>query len=105
MASAFEELDVQLAEYLKFLWETSQTYNVAGDTLSGVSHYTNAKRKTPFAWRLLGAWKRHEIPVQAPPMSRLMALAIAGAAMQASEPWFALSILASNSRIPSAHIC
>ena len=93
VASTFEELDMQLAEYLEFRWESSQTYNVAGDTLSGVSHYTNAKRKNPFAWRLLGAWKRHEIPVQAPPMSRLMALAIAGAAMQASEPRFALSIL------------
>ena len=92
-ASSYDELDMQLAEYLEFLWESGQRYNLAGDTLSGISHHTNAKRKIPFAWRLLTAWKRHEVPVQAPPMSRLMALAIAGAAMQASEAWFALSIL------------
>ena len=93
VAGTYELLDQQLGEYLEFLWETDQRYNLAGDTLSGVSHHTNAKRKLPFAWRLLSAWKRHEVPVRAPPMSRLMAQAIAAAALQDQQPWFGLSIL------------
>ena len=92
-AQNFEELDWQLSEYLEFLWEQDQRRGLAGDTLSGVSHYANAKRKIPFSWRLLAAWQRNEVPVRAPPMSRLMALAIAGAAALDNDGWFALSIL------------
>ena len=92
-AESYDELDYQIAEYLEFLWEADQKCNLAGDTISGISHQTNAKRKLPLSWRLLGAWKRHEVPIRAPPMSRLMALAIAGAALEAADPWFALSIM------------
>ena len=84
-ACSYQELDWQLAEYLEFLLETGQKYNLAGDTLSGISHHADAKRRLPFSWRLLGAWKKQEIPVRAPPMSRLMAHAIAGAALREND--------------------
>ena len=57
VASTYDQLEFQLSEYLEFLWEAGQRYNLAGDTLSGVTDHTNAKRKLPNSWRLLGSWR------------------------------------------------
>ena len=93
VASSYDQLDFQLSEYLEFLWEVGQRYNLAGETLSSASHRTHAERKLPYSWRLLGAWNTHKNPVRAPPMSRLVAHAMAAAALRDSQPWMALSIL------------
>ena len=57
LATTYEMLDWQTAEYVELLWEANQSYGLAGDTISSLIHFTNAKRKLPMAWRLFGAWK------------------------------------------------
>lgn len=63
-------LDLQLQEFLEFLWEEGESLSLAGDTLSAVQHFQpSAKRNINGAWKLLKAWQLHELPARAPPFT------------------------------------
>ena len=64
-----EELDEELIEYIDVLWEEGDPKGKAADTLSGLGHLVPSLRgKLRGAWSVYGAWTRHELPNQSPPL-------------------------------------
>lgn len=63
-------LDLQLQEFLEFLWEEGESLSLAGDSLSAIQHFQpSSKRNINGAWKLLKAWQLHELPARAPPFT------------------------------------
>ena len=80
-ASDYEQLDLQLCNFLEYVWQCGESKGLAGDTLSGVQHFLMVRRKFSGAWRLLTAWGKLEVPGRAPPMLPAVALGLAGLAL------------------------
>lgn len=65
------QLDLQVEEYIEFLWQDGEGVSLAGDTLSSLQYFQpSLKRCLPGGWRLLRTWQRHELPSRAPPFTR-----------------------------------
>ena len=73
------EATIEAAQaWVEECWNNGDSLSVAADTLSGLQHFISGfKGKLRFAWRLIGAWKRHELPKRAPPLLRVMVEAMA----------------------------
>ncbi|CAK0841817.1 unnamed protein product, partial [Prorocentrum cordatum] len=86
------DLDEQLMAYIEVLWAEGDPKAYANDLVAGIQHFMpRYRRALNGSWRLLGAWARAELPVRAPPLSKKVALGIAGyAAVQRS---YALGVL------------
>ena len=68
IAPTRQALDIQLQDYLDYLWQEGESISLAGDTISSIQHYQpNCKRHLPGSWRLLKAWQLHELPARTPP--------------------------------------
>ena len=64
-----------------FLFDTLTCKNIcyAGDAISGLQHFLPMlKCQLPTAWRLFGAWRKSEIPAQAPPFPDLVLAGLVG---------------------------
>ena len=62
LPSALHGLDDEAARYFDFLWEEGEPLSFGADLLSGLQHFLpETKRHLPFSWRLLGAWRKHEL--------------------------------------------
>ena len=85
-------LDTVTSEFIEMLWEEDEPLSYASDALSGLQFFMPGLRKhLPCSWRLIGAWKRAEIPDRASPF--LPAFAVAVAAFAAFTPSESLAIL------------
>ena len=73
----WEQMDAICSDYIEFLWDANQNLSMAADTLSGLQHVLMTRGKLPISWGFLTIWRSKEPPSRAPPMSELMALAIA----------------------------
>ena len=63
MPSKFEEMDGILQEFIEECWESGDTNNVVGNTLSALTHETpNLKGLLKGSWALLKCWQQHELP-------------------------------------------
>ena len=51
-----------------------------------------AKRALPLSWRLLKAWKKHELPAQAPPFSDLILAGLVGLSVSEGLPGLACAL-------------
>ena len=70
IATTRQALDVQLQDYLDWLWEEGESLSLAGDTLSAVQHFQpSCRRNLCGSWRLLKARQLHELPARAPPLT------------------------------------
>ena len=64
--------------YLEGGWADVDPLSLAGDTLSGISHFLpDMKPALKDAWRYYGAWRNKEIPTRAPPMLEYIVEAMA----------------------------
>ncbi len=73
------ELDREVSRALKSLWWEGEPKQWAADLLSGMQHfYPRARKNLPEAWRLFGAWCRKESTKPAAPMTKEVALGVAG---------------------------
>ncbi len=78
LGTTVERLDMQLVEYIEYLWERGMSCSNAANTISGVQHFLGTPRNAlTSAWSLLSVWRRHEIPIQAPPMPVLVLVGMA----------------------------
>ncbi len=72
-----EEVDTQLAEYIVYLWERGLSCSNAANTISAAQHFLGTVRNTlRVSWSLLTVWRRHEQPIQAPPMPVLVLVGV-----------------------------
>jgi integrase len=92
-AATWVRLEKLLMRYIEELWATGEGKTLANNTLSGVQHYLSTRRQMPGAWALLTTWGRLEVPARAPPVSRDLALALAGEACEQGREDFATLIL------------
>ena len=73
LGTTVDELDMQIAEYIEYLWERGISCSTAANTISGVQRFLGTQRNAlKVAWSLLTVWRRHEQPIQAPPMPVLV---------------------------------
>ena len=73
------ELDLILCKYMDFLWEDGEAVDLAGSTLSAIEfRILPLRKKLSGAWKLIGCWRKLELPLQAPPLPVQVALALAG---------------------------
>eukprot|EP00971_Amphidinium_carterae_P120990 2396895-Amphidinium_carterae.1 len=80
------------SHYLEVLWHEGEPKAWAADCLSGLHHFCPyTRRHLPQAWRLYGAWGRHELPLRASPLP--MSLAYALADVMQSRGWHGTSFL------------
>ena len=94
LPSALHGLDDEAARYFDFLWEEGEPLSFGADLLSGLQHFLpETKRHLPFSWRLLGAWRKHELPSRAMPFLPSFALALAGWFHRRGERGAALAVL------------
>jgi len=72
------EFDLLVLDIMDMAWQEGEPRNLLGDVLSGLGHFTPPlKRNLTCCWRLYDAWGRSELPARAPPLTPLMAVAIA----------------------------
>jgi len=72
------EFDLLVLEIMDMAWQEGEPRNLIGDVLSGLGHFTPPlKRNLTSSWRLYDAWGRSELPARAPPLTPLMAVALA----------------------------
>ena len=89
-----EDLDEEIQSYAEVLWEEGEPKALLADLLSGLKNIH--ERLSGFlkgSWRLYTVWCRSEVGAKATPMTRRIARAMAGKALQ--KRWFhtALQIL------------
>ena len=73
--------DALLSEYLLYAWESGETRGDAGSALSAsVSQFPEMRGRGQLvqSWYALNAWGRPELPLRAPTMPAVVALALAG---------------------------
>ena len=93
-AMTYEELDLQAAEYVEFLWDANQSLEIGLNTASGIQHVLYQRRALKKTWALLDVWRKHEPPVQAPPIDRSWLFAMAMYAITVlGEVAFGISLL------------
>ena len=80
LADDWERLDLQLGNFIEYLWSEGETRQRAADSLSGAQHFLQTRRHFPGAWRLLSTWQRMEMPDRAPPLPPLVLFALCGLA-------------------------
>ena len=72
-------LDDALGSYLEYLYQEGDPLGYAGDAISGLQHFLPMlKRQLPTACRIFGAWRKSEIPAQAPPFPDLVLAGLVG---------------------------
>ena len=87
-------LDDQFREYLCWLWEEGESRSWASYALAGAQHFSpEIRRQIPAAWRLLGAWQKHEVPVRAPPLSWIIVEAMAWIALRNQRTDIAVALM------------
>ena len=70
-------LDCCLCNYIRFLWRDGESRGLAGDTLSGITHFVKPLRgQLKGAWRVFSEWQINEPSVQAPPLPYQVLLAL-----------------------------
>ncbi len=92
-ACNWSKLEKAVMKYIEELWITGEGKTLANNTLSGTQHFLNSRRQMPGAWALLTTWGRLEVPGRAPPVTRDLALALAGEALIAGREDFACLVL------------
>ena len=93
LPSKYDEVDRLAAMFVEQLWDEGDSKYLAQDTLSGLQHFEpQLKRRLLQSWRLIRAWRQHEIPTRAPPFTPTTLAVLAGW-MQQRRPDFALAIV------------
>lgn len=78
-----DDFDEAASEYVEACWAEGATLGEANDALSGLTHFLpRVAGKLRQAWRLTKAWGRAEPPTRAAPISPLIVLGLAGAAIR-----------------------
>ena len=91
---SFTDLDSQLSSFVELCWEEGDPVGYASDAICGVQHYLpRARRHLACSWRLLGAWKKHELPCRATPFLPAFVAAVAGWFCAHSLPGTAAALL------------
>lgn len=68
-ASDMEDLDEQVGDWIQIQFARGAPLNVVADALSGLHFFVpSTKKRLPLSWRLLGTWRRMEVPSRAPPL-------------------------------------
>jgi hypothetical protein len=87
-------LDEQFADWIKTAYEEGETRGLVGDALSGIQHFVpSLKRNLNMSWRLYNAWQKSELPAQAPPITLLLAMAVAGLPVEMNYTGFAVVLM------------
>lgn len=77
--TSLSDLDGLVSDYICFLWEDGDTIGTAGNTISGLQHFYSPCRKHLYgSWHLFSAWRKRELPAQAPPLPLLFMFAFVG---------------------------
>ncbi|CAK0796360.1 unnamed protein product, partial [Prorocentrum cordatum] len=79
-ADHIDQLDLLVADWIKWLWTEGHPQGLAGNTLSAVQFFLRKKRILPASWRLLRAWQRLELPQRVLPMPDVVLTALAATA-------------------------
>ena len=78
------ELDDLIARWIESCWEEGEQLALAANTISGLQHFIRPLRGHLHAsWKLIGAWRKKELPAQAPPIPLFVVSALCGAVLEA----------------------
>lgn len=92
-ANAIEELDPLCEEFVECQWIKGTPLGLIGDALCGLQHYwPQVKGQLRGPWKLYRNWRRIEVPQRAPPLPRVIALALIGLFLEWEEPQMAFLI-------------
>jgi integrase len=79
LPTLYEALDRLMCLYIEELWNDGQGQSTANYALAALHYFVPASRhQLKLAWRLVGAWKKLELPARAGPLSPLMLWAMVG---------------------------
>ena len=92
-AESWDELDVQACFWLEYLWHEGKKKSVAADSLSGIQHLLQSKRRLPGAWSLWSVWQKLEPAQQAPPLPVVLLLALCDLAREQKLPELVVYLL------------
>ena len=82
MPSTVEATDTAISDCLESMWENGSPMGVAGDLISGLSHFMPSLAKgLTESWRLFKVWQRNEMPNRAPPVWLHLVHALMGYAL------------------------
>ena len=88
------ELDHLLGRYLETLYHEGDTIGLAGDTLCGLTHFLpHLRGSLQYSWCLFKAWRKTELPCQAPPFDDLIVSGLAGLALRVGQLPLAASLM------------
>lgn len=93
LASTLAALDKQMSDYVEHLWFDGEGKSMGNDTISGVQYHLNVKSCFYASWKLLGVWKKLELPERALPCPLVLALSLAGLAVAQQKPRMCAVIL------------
>jgi hypothetical protein len=94
MPTGLAALDYALAQYIEALYEEGDNLGKAADTLSGLTHFLPlVKGHLRYSWSLFKAWKKSELPAQAPPFDDLLVSGLSGLAYRFGLPALGASLL------------
>lgn len=94
MAHTAFYLDLQVSDYLEYLWSQGKGRTTGSNLLAGLQDaQPHLKGKLKSSWRLMKTWVTHEVPNRAPPMSLEVLHLLVGYALFRNEHSFALSLL------------
>ena len=78
LPSCQDDLDDVVCECIEYMWETGEPRSLCGNLLSSIPFHSQALYgRLKGAWKLHQLWGQKEIPVRAPPLSKIAAFAIA----------------------------
>ena len=92
--SSLPALDFALAQFIEALYEEGDHIGKAADTLSGLTHFLPlVKGHLRYSWSLFKAWRKSELPAQAPPFDDLLVSGLSGLAYRVGLPALGASLL------------
>ena len=89
-----EELDVVATSYIEAVWAEGEACGCVGELLSALQWALQRRRILSGSWELFRTWSLLELPVRAPPLPAIVCCALAGLALEYSQPGLAAVLLA-----------
>ena len=99
-------LDLCLQSYIDELWMSGDSKRWAADALSALQLFLPyVRRRLQGSWRLIGAWGRCELPVQATPLPISFLWAIAGASWHTNSSFVVACLFGFHGLLRVSEVC
>ena len=86
-------LDEVIAEWISSCFQEGESIGLVGDGISGIQHFFPSVRgHLKFAWRLHAAWRKYELPAQAPPFTDEVLAGLVGLSLMCGDLPLAASL-------------